>query len=110
MGRPKLSPDTARALERSGYRVSSLYQRPVADSRKLKQVCEPADPWTAHVYLPDKSTPVPWFARKIAIANGATADEAVIAAIPRTGGLMSSYRLLGEAIDSLTQTVRGRPA
>ena len=110
MARPKLNADTQAALKRTGYRVSSIYQQPQADGRKLKRVCQPDDPWTAHVFLPSAKTPVCWHARKIAHADGATADEAVMNALPSSGGLMSSYRALGAAVDALTMTIQRRAA
>ena len=105
----RLNRDTLAALERSGYRVSSLYQRPADDGRKLK-VAQPGDPWTAHVFQPDPGKPVAWHARKVAYADGPTPDAAVLAAIPSSGGLMSSYRVLSDAIDSLILTMRRRTA
>ena len=70
-----------------------------SDGRRLKNVALPSDPWFA--YLGDH--PSPFYGRRCISGQGATADEAVLAAIP--SDIRAALRRLESAVDSLIVSI-----
>lgn len=90
------------ALER-GWHVLSLYQPPwlfVPNGRRLTRCAEPCDPWQATI----GNSPSYLEATDTRTGVGATADDAVLAAMPEPGiadDLLAAMRRLEVAVDSL---------
>lgn len=81
MAQAKLAAATRLRLEATGWYVRMLWQPPWLfpdDGRKLKRCSVPTDPWFA--YLSDD--PEPLADGRTIQGEGATADAAVLAAIP----------------------------
>ncbi len=94
----KISALVSRYAEDRGWHIISINQ-PLHlfpdDGRKLKRVSIPSDPW--QVCLADKPNHLE--ATLIRFATGATADDAVIAAIP--SDLRAAMRRLEIELDNL---------
>jgi len=104
----KLKRDTYAALDPSGMHVSSLWQIPQDDGRKLKQVAQPGDPWIAQLFYGDCNS---IHAEFITWAQGETADAAVENALLKSRGLEGQYRKLAaesEILRKLLRHVRGK--
>jgi hypothetical protein len=109
MAKYKLTRETWAALDRAGLHISSIWQQPQNDGRKLKNVAEPSDPWTVLLCLPEvyvKGKPLTWFTALQVWGEGATADEAVVDAMSKTDGLEVRYKKLGVELDRLGQAMR----
>lgn len=78
-----------------GWHLILLYQHPQTDSRKLSRVALPTDPW--HAIIADQ--PSALAAETAYHGHGATADAAVLAAIPHD--LLESLRRCETAVDNL---------
>lgn len=106
MARPKIHLTTRESLDRSGYRVGTIWQKPQADGRRLTRVAEPGDPWIVCLYLPDPRAPsASWFAKELRWGEGETADAAILGALPKPG-LLGSYRALEQEMDRLATVIR----
>ena len=93
--------DEARAkLADSALTISSAWQPPVADGRKLKGVSDRSDPWIVQLFAGGDvltATFAAWGA-------GPTFEDALVAALnkPTPGGLVEAMGRFGEAVDQLT--------
>lgn len=84
--------------ELRGWHIRQVWQPPFLfpdDGRRHKRVAVPSDPWRAA--LGDSACP--FSGRRMIHGQGATPDEAVLAAIP--SDLRSAMARLGLAVDSL---------
>lgn len=94
----KVSALVRRYVADRGWHILSVSQPSYLfpdDGRRLKRCCVPSDPWQATIG--DRESY--FFARDVRHGQGATADDAVLAAIP--SDLLSALRRCEEAVDSL---------
>lgn len=98
-----LSDETRAKLADSALSISSAWQPPMADGRKLKGVSDPSDPWVVQLFAGGDvltATFAAWGA-------GPTFEAALVEALgkPTPGGLVEAMGKLAEAADQLTAVV-----
>lgn len=98
----KLTRETIHRLDTAGLHVSSCWQLPQPDGRKLKNVAQDGDPWIAQIFYPETEPPVSWHASFVAWGAGATADEAVRVALTKAEGFEGRLLKLAGAMEHLT--------
>lgn len=103
MTKYRLRRQTWALLDLEGMHISSLYQLPLEDNRKLKLVAQPSDPWVAQLFYGDSQST---HAEFISWAKGPTADDAVLSALKKAQGLEGRYRKLAAEIASLGKLLR----
>lgn len=101
MSKVKLRAETRNALFEAGWQMQSAYQPPwlfPRDGRKLTQCAIPSDPWLVSLHNGASILT----ATRLVTGQGATVDEAVLAALSCTGtDLRDAMCRLERAVDDL---------
>lgn len=94
----RVSPLVRQYVQDKGWHISILWQPPWLfpdDGRRLKRCSIPSDPWFCHL----SDSPDLFGGKRCVSGAGATADEAVLAAIPPD--LLAAIKRLERAVDNL---------